>query len=96
MSTLSSELREFLQSWLQWAELGAPNVRIFDRTKGLCYCTMSWEERYDVDIIAELDDLFLDERYPFGMKEYADASKDGTMHLDVNRLTWVRKQLCVK
>lgn len=91
--TLSPELHAALTAWLDWAEAGAPEHRVFKRYNGLCLCVYyyaGWEVR------KELERLFArrkDPTFPFGEDNYAARYFAQTQHEDPARLAWVRKVL---
>lgn len=96
---MSELLRKYLQSWLAWAEGGAPHHAPYTRAFGLC----ANRRRYAQDeterqvLLGELQGMFrrdgLDEAYPFGDAEYDALCRKEEQHLYVPRLTWVRSKL---
>ena len=96
-TTISPELRDFLQSWLDWVEAGAPDKQPYRRTLGLCtntgyYKTDGNQYNNDDELYEELSKFF-DCGHPFGLKEYFQCKKDRSMHLDHNRIAWVKEKL---
>lgn len=96
------DLRQFLKAWLEWAESGGKSRGQFYNTDGICNANYRWmvanafspERRHRAyetlkRALPGCDD------YPFGGKSvYWVESCDGTMHLNQERLNWVRRQLC--
>jgi len=101
---VSPELYDFLKDWLFWAENGATPLRPYSRTTGLCYNIerypqVSINSSFSCDrVFAELEDLFEIQKfsrpcYPFGFVSFHAAARSATMHLDPQRLAWVRNKI---
>lgn len=97
MTAISPELRAFLADWLAWVERGAPDGELYSRDYGLCDNASYCNEAKPAAIRLSLVDAFaadgLDDLYPFGGYEFAQAEDTYTMHEDKNRLAWVRAKL---
>lgn len=95
---VTSITAKYLQSWLTWAETGAPHGDPYRRTSGLCGNAYFYEGGVHYqEINLNLKQLWLHEgldlTYPFGEKSYDWAVMRGTSHLDQARLAWIRKHL---
>jgi len=91
---MTPELRKALSDWLKWAENGAPDNECFYRGFGLCVAVAFTG---GMPLGEELEAIFaaqgLGRSHPFGKKAYNEGFDNKTMHLDPNRLAWVRAQL---
>lgn len=90
----------FLRDWLAWADRGAPNNAPYAVNYGLCrgvaiYCR-EHSPGHAPGALAALERMFrldgLDPTFPFGASPYFGGERRGTMHLDANRLNWVRSK----
>lgn len=95
---MPSLLEGYLADWLAWVENGAPQFEPYSRGYGLCSNTDYYSEAESgnalIDALgAAFDEDDLDRDYPFGRKAYDNASDNDTMHLDEDRLAWVRSKL---
>lgn len=96
--SISPELREFLASWLRWAENGAYKGRPYHRSFGLCTNADIYGEDvtgspHASSLRCELLTLFDGAEYPFGLQAYIIDGGFGTQHLNADRLAWVRAAL---
>jgi len=101
---MSEHLKAFLADWIKWVDAGAVDGQPFERRHGLCYCFESWLEEIGVaegdadDEVYGLTDVFgadrLNRAYPFGGGElfYEESGADA-MHLNENRIQWVRSKV---
>ena len=85
----SKELLGYLRSWLEWAENSAPYCAPYTRKVGLC----GNSDRYGNGLDDELCEIFNHELCPFGTDEFFEHKSNATMHLDPNRLAWVRAMI---
>ena len=96
-----SDLHKFLQDWLDAATTKQTNPPTwYDESTGLCACAYYWDRaRNRPGANAELQHRLKEEfgetcNYPFGgMDRFDREARDGTMHLNKERLEWVRKVL---
>lgn len=92
--SISEDLRAALQSWLDWAEGGAPNGEPFFRDVGLCTNMWEWDVEVGPELREVLEEEFVDDfEYPFGQHDYIERQDDSTLHQCPKRLAWVRKIL---
>ena len=91
----SPELLAFYREWLAWAESGAPDLRPFDRDTGLCCNASVFDDEACIDLLIQLSEAFLRSYdHPFGGPEQYYAERNsGTMHLNPERLAWVRARI---
>ena len=98
-----SDLHKFLQDWLDAATGKIEEPAWYYDHWGLCYCAWFWDkEQSHPGAAAELQHRLKEEfganrEYPFGgsVRFYREI-RDGTMHLNEERLEWVRKVLAEK
>lgn len=91
---MSPELRQFLTEWLEWVESGAEDHRVFKRYKGLCATSFCYSGGKLARELKKLLPKTADLHYPFGGAVlYWDERCNNTMHLNEQRLAWVREQL---
>lgn len=90
---LHPETRQFLKEWLEWAENGAPEHPVFDRSDGLCRSAAEYDDLNNTDTHSDLRKAFDGESCPFGDDEYWRCAIARTQHLDPNRLAWVRANI---
>lgn len=97
------DLRQFLKAWLEWAESGGGASKVFSRYQGLCNCATDWVFSRPVhrkpQLLSELRKLFIAQNlnpdFPFGGRAvFSIESVTGGMHLNPERLAWVRSFLC--
>lgn len=100
-AVVSEELSKLLADWLAWVDDGAQESNEqFCRWWSLCRTVevSSGVRRGPMGI--ELSALFnadgLDTCYPFGEDAYDEAIAGEIMHLDENRVAWVRKVLAAE
>lgn len=99
---MSPELHQFLADWHEWATSGAPCAGYrgtkegFSRSFGLCFHA----KKRGTCLYYELEDLLVadfgdraDTPFDDGQLDYFFEGERGTMHLNPNRLAWVRKKL---
>ena len=98
-----SDLHKFLQDWLDAATGKIEEPAWYDESTGLCACAYYWDRaRNRPGANAELQHRLKEEfgetcNYPFGgMDRFDREARDGTMHLNKERLEWVRKVLAEK
>lgn len=84
----STQLKEFLKDWLDWAE-GKDYRYPHNIRSGLCLDVST----VDSSLKYELTNLFEFEVWPFGKTEYCNCARQGAQHKDPNRLAWVRAAL---
>jgi len=98
---ISNELRDYLQSWLDWVEDGAPHEKPYSRVLGLCNNVENYS-KVDLfstkgitktDLNIELCSMFNDATYPFGTANYSYRAFAAIQHLDEERIAWVKEQL---
>jgi hypothetical protein len=96
-----AKLQHFYQDYLDWVESGVPDHPYFCRHEGLCSQLMSWSlnkkvgvRRY-AEMLAEMTAQFRQlgngDIFPFGREAYRLAKVKGAMHLDTNRMRFVRQ-----
>jgi hypothetical protein len=96
--TISPLMREFLQSWLDWVENGAPEWAPYSREEGLCHNAYVFLHRakrlteWNV-LDTEFRTLFRNRVFPFGARNYFMHQGRATQHSDPLRLAFVRKFL---
>ena len=95
-----SDLHKFLQDWLYAATGKIEKPSWYDGHWGLCSCARIWDMKQShLGAAAELKRRLREEfgetcYYPFGgMGRFGRDRADGTMHLNEERLAWVRKVL---
>lgn len=83
---------KFCRAYVKWLDRGAPEREPFWRWFGLCYNSGIFELD---DIVGDiLEDEGLDPDFPFnGGNEdmYKEEARDGIMHLNPERIAWVRE-----
>lgn len=103
---MSPQLYQFYVAYAAWLDADTPACGPFTRDNGLCDNLGSyidkldeWTEDWD-DVPAEMIKSFmnegLDRLYPFNCGssvEYADECNHHTVHLNPQRIAWVRKQI---
>lgn len=98
---MSPELSKFLADWYQWATTGAPEgctKEGFSRYFGLCHHAY----RRSYKLADELGRCLAKEfgetsDTPFNHTiEYWQESDEGLMHINPNRLAWVRRKLAAE
>ena len=96
----SPELLAFYREWLAWAESGAPSDKPFSRRVGLCTNMIYSQhipagERKYYELDRQLKEAFSDGRCILfgGLERYDQDARDGTMHLNPERLAWVRARI---
>jgi hypothetical protein len=77
---MSDELRAALKRWLDWVERGAPDGEPYSRWRGLCSSLRN----------NELDRVFNDCGFPFGVFSFIRDRDNATMHTCPKRLAFVR------
>jgi hypothetical protein len=96
-----SDLHKFLQDWLDAATGKVAKPAWYNTRWGLCTCARLWDIKQsrpgaDAELQHRLKEEFGEtfNYYPFGGVDrfYRDGT-DGTMHLNKERLAWVRKVL---
>ncbi len=101
---MSDHLKQFLQAWIEWVDAGAPDDEPFERRRGLCSSFEDWLDEHDVDddskddAIRTLTSEFrldgLCKVYPFGGSEkFYEDSSGNEMHLNPDRIAWVRSKV---
>jgi hypothetical protein len=87
--------RAFLRDWLDWVERGAPDMKPYNRSVGLCGNSWKFDEVgvAAFDLSECLEGEFGTYTYPFGASNYDSDSYCNTQHLHKPRLAWVRAQL---
>ena len=98
-----SDLHKFLQDWLDAATGKIEEPAWYYDHWGLCACARFWDVKQShPGAEAELKHCLKEEfgetrNYPFGGRDRFDRDRtDGTMHLNKERLEWVRKVLAEK
>lgn len=86
-TTISPALRAYLQSWLDWVEMGAVGGA-YDRWAGLC-------SGAPPHLQEELYEALGRAVYPFGERNFRHRHLFNTQHEDPARLAWVRGKLGV-
>lgn len=86
-----SKLVEFLTWWLAEAESGKPSSKVMEY--GLCFLWDNYPEGGDFSLFYAFEAYNLDTCYPFGDDDFWLMKEVKQMHLDPNRLDWVRKYL---
>lgn len=90
---MTPQMRKFLTDWLEWAESGAP-LGVFHSSFGLCLCASFYG---GIPLQRELRCMLvsdgLDRCFPFGEYEYEYYGDRCEMHLDPQRLDWVRSKV---
>lgn len=94
----SKQLTEFYREYSAWLDSGAPENAPFKRTAGLCYSIKLLYGRREVtDIVrSEMSAQFcaarLDRSTPFNsdVNTYADESDTCSIHLNPQRIQWVK------
>lgn len=96
--TASLELREFLQTWLDWAEGRSSDIQ-FTVSGGLCCATFIYEDRRmgnSYRLRSEMSTLFseqnLSRNFPFGEMHYTNIY-EFDQHRDPVRVSWVKAAL---
>lgn len=93
---MTDGLKQILREWLEWAENGAGEHDVFRRDLGLCSMIFNYDCTHGTGFDYEMIDIFAHNSYPFGgERAYYEDKKNKTMHLNPERLVWVRKQLGV-
>ena len=97
-------IQQFCKDWIDWVDAGTPHGSLMlSKHKGLCANFLYWslERGYYLDerraAWIALCNMFLDQfgsrNYPFNHPtHFAVEVKDGTMHLNANRVAWARAQ----
>lgn len=92
-------VKEFLESWLEFAETGKKEEWL-EPSWGLCSNFMYWLKQFPKkDTHYDLLGLILEEEfpfdlaYPFGATAYFSESKSESHHKNPERLAWVRKTI---
>ncbi|UGO52676.1 hypothetical protein OPT79_43 [Klebsiella phage vB_KpnD_Opt-79] len=97
---MSEELKVFYKAYAAWLDAGAVNKGAFWRDCGLCTCIVSWtndDEGYE--LLNEMKSQFtaagLSDRFPFNVsdEDYAREHLNSAMHLNEDRVAWVRKHV---
>jgi len=95
-----SDLHKFLQDWLDAATGKIEKPAWYDDARGLCACAYHWDHarvgtRAYPELKHRIGEDFRDAYiYPFGgVNRFNRDIRDGTMHLNKERLEWVRKVL---
>lgn len=95
---MSTALRDFCRSWLEWVERGAPEGEPYSRHHGLCSGaivfggTGGWAAVIEVRERLKSDFPLKQGVHPFGGgKAFVDDERAATMHLNPERLAWARK-----
>ena len=98
-----SDLHKFLQDWLDAATDKNKKPAWYSDARGLCACARIWGQgRPRPGASAELEHRLKEEfvdayDFPFGgVDRFERESRDGTKHLNKERLEWVRKVLAEK
>lgn len=95
-------LRSFLQAWYDWAIDESRSYDVFSTTRALCvsavdYCKSQGIRLENTDFKNKLPPLFVQSGlcsiYPFGRDNYESFLDNGVVHLDKNRLSWVKAYL---
>lgn len=97
---MSPELKEFYKSYQEWLDDGAPQALPYLRETGLCGNMEIYaraEKINEHDIFMEMVEQFLEANLsrctPFNngsMDSYWDERAAGAMHLNEERIQWVR------
>lgn len=86
----SRALYDFYVDWLAWAE-GGSSKNIYSRRRGLCL-SVPWNE--ETEMVKQFRSAGLCAGYPFcSQNEFFMRRDSATMHLDKNRLAWVRARI---
>lgn len=98
-----SDLHKFLQDWLDVATGKIEEPEWYDDFTGLCACAYHWDHaRVGTRAKAELQHRLMEDfghayNFPFGgNSRFNREARDCTMHLNKERLEWVRKVLAEK
>lgn len=93
-------LEHFYRDYLAWVKAGVPDDACFSRHSGLCGNLNSWGSKHKVgykhhaklcaQMVVQFDEAGLDDTFPFGRGAYHMDRMKGRMHLDTNRLHFVR------
>lgn len=102
-------LKKILTEWLEWADAGGPDHRVFSRSVGLCDTIANYLNRtyYTACVCREFEELLVRDfgpysplrprcplTYPFGGSDRWELDWYAeTMHTNELRLAWVRKVL---
>ena len=78
---------DFLESYLKWAEDGAPQYKPFDRAFGLCMNARI----YSIDYYLMAGHFSTDT--PFNVSTDHYYSEVGTHHLNPKRIQWVKDKI---
>lgn len=98
---MTNEMRDFLTSWLKWAESDSScvdNPHGYSGDCGLCDSVVLYKgPGTDSTLTYELARLFrndgLDGAFPFGQENYLARWDNDIQHLCPIRLAWVRTKL---
>ena len=94
-------LEGFYQAYLDWLDNGAPPYRPFSRGLGLCSNLRYYTGVENIFVLTRLErqlsdqfeDAGLSSAYPFGEEAFDLCLDENNMHLDPNRIAWVKNQL---
>lgn len=91
----SPDLLAFYKAWLAWAEKDAPHLNVFSQSHGLCSnLDLFCEHSGPIDEMnVQFTSAGLDNFHPFGYYDYVHHRICATMHLDPNRLAWVKARI---
>lgn len=96
---MTPDFRNFLQSYLDWVEKGAPDGAPFLGEYGLCYNTELYDDLHNTNVKFEIDEILEREfgenaLFPFNqgkmIRYYDDA---GSHHLNEERINWIKEKL---
>lgn len=87
-------LQAFYNTYAAWLDAGAPEGQPFYRHAGLCHNLGKFGGDRDayVEMTRQFEAAGLDYKYPFdyNMENYRSQSDDETMHLNPERIKWVK------
>lgn len=94
-------LKGFYKAYADWLDKGAPPYRPFSRGLGLCSNLQYYTGVENIFVLTRLErqlsdqfeDAGLSAAYPFGEEAFDSYLDENNMHLDPNRIAWVKNQL---
>ena len=95
-------LKHFYNDYQAWLDAGAPEGKPFTRHGGLCVNLCIWRnEQAEIDkklllssvLIIQFKEEGLAACSPFGLLEYVEEKKNGTGHLNKQRILWIKNHL---
>lgn len=100
MSKVDKIILRFLKDWQKWVDDGAQICNPFSRNNGLCSGFMGWSElngiptRDYLNATVRLKELLGGTHYPFsGQFQFVRDIRNSEMHMNPERLEWVRKTI---